>query len=375
MSNVSEINVVVVGAGVVGLAIALELSHQHKDIYVFERNSTFGLEGSSRNSQVIHAGIYYPPDSLKARLCVEGKYLLYELCQRYGIGHKRSGKLIVAVEDKEVEEVERIYEQGRRSGVGDLKILSQAEIRSLEPNIQGIVGLLSPSTGVVDCHHLMRFLYQQSVDGGIKFVFNTEVIGIEKTGDKCRVEVKDEDGVSAFSTRLVINCAGLHADRVAQSAGVDVDKAGYRLHYCKGEYFTVDPKVGKLAARLIYPIPELAGVGIHLTSDVEGNVRLGPDTEYVDKIDCAVDETKRELFCRSARRYLPAIEIDDLTPDFAGVRPKLQAPGEEFRDFVIASEEDKGLPGLINLIGMESPGLTASLAVAKYVAAMVSEIG
>lgn len=371
----TDINIAIIGAGVVGLAIVSELAPRHDNVYVFERNSTFGLECSSRNSQVIHAGIYYPPDSLKARLCVEGKYLLYELCRMHGIGYRRSGKIIVAVEDEEIETLESIYEQGRRSGVDDLSLLSRAELHSLEPNIRGVAGLLSPSTGVVDCHHLMRFLHQQAVGSGAKFVFNAEVSGIERTGNKYKVEIKEEDGVSAFSARLVINCAGLYADRVMQSAGIDIDESGYRLHYCKGEYFAVNPEIGRLAERLVYPIPEKSGVGIHLTSDVEGDTRLGPDVEYVDEIDYAVDEAKRELFCRSARRYLPAIERDDLSPDFAGVRPKLQAPGEEFRDFVISSEEDKGLPGLISLIGIESPGLTASPAIARHVAEMVNEIG
>jgi L-2-hydroxyglutarate oxidase LhgO len=281
---------------------------------------------------------------------------------------------VVAVEEGEVEELERICEQGRRSGVEDLKLLSQAELRDLEPNVRGIAGLLSPSTGVVDCHHLMRFLYQQAVDRGVKFVFSSEVVGIDREGDRYRVEVREADGVSHVNTHILINSAGLGSDKVAQSAGVDIDKSGYRLHYCKGEYFAASPKVGRLVERLIYPVPEHAGVGIHLTSDFEDNTRLGPDVEYVDEIGYAVDETKREMFYRFVVRYLPAIKMDDLTPDFVGVRPKLQAPGEGFRDFVISHEEGSGFHGLINLVGIESPGLTASLAIAKHVAAMVKDV-
>ena len=367
----AELDVAIIGAGVISLAIAAEIAQQQRGVFVFERNGTFGLETSSRNSDVIHAGIYYPENSLKAELCVEGKRLLYELCERHSIPHKRLGKIIVATSEDEVPQLENICRQAERNGVKDLTPLSRTELKKLEPNVEGRAGLLSPSTGIIDSYSLMKLLHNKARESGTEFVFGTEVIGLEKAGPKYKVQIRDREGVSDFIARVIINAAGLDSDKIAQSAGIDIVEAGYKLHYCKGEYFSLDPRWRNQVSRLIYPIPEQAGLGIHVTSGLDGRMRLGPNVRYVETIDYGVDDTNKEAFYESAKRLLPAIELEDLEPESAGIRPKLQAPGEAFRDFVIAHEEDAGLPGLINLIGIESPGLTAAPAIAQYVARII----
>ena len=370
----AEIDVAIIGAGVIGLATAGEIAQRKKEVFVFEKNHSFGLETSSRNSEIIHAGIYYPEDSFKTKLCVEGRSLLYELCDRHGIACKKLGKIIVAVNENEMAQLEKLYEQGERNGVHDLVLLSRTELKKLEPSIEARAGLLSPSTGILDSYSLLKFLYSQAREKGAAFVFNTEVIGIEKAGTKYKVQIREQDGVSAFVARVVINSAGLNSDKIAQLAGMDMAKTGYELHYCKGEYFSLGSKYRNLVSRLIYPTPDQAGHGIHVTPGLDGRVRLGPNARYVEAIDYGVDETQREAFYNSAKRFLPRIELEDLAPEFAGIRPKLQGPGEAFRDFVIAHEEKAGFPGLINLIGIESPGLTASPAIARYVGKMVREV-
>jgi L-2-hydroxyglutarate oxidase LhgO len=368
-----EIGVAIIGAGVIGLATALEIA-QEKGVFVFEKNRTFGLETSSRNSEVIHAGIYYPEDSLKAKLCVEGKSLLYKLCDKHNIAYKKTGKIIVAADENEISWLEELYGQGRKNGVDDLVLLSRTELKKLEPNIEARAGLLSPSSGILDSYTLLKFLYSQAMEKGARFVFDTEVIGIERAGAKYKVQIKDRDGISAFVAHVVVNCAGLNSDMIAQLAGIDIAQAGYKLHYCKGEYFSLSSKYRNVVNRLIYPVPEQAGHGIHVTVGLDGRVRLGPNARYVEAIDYEVDGTQKEVFYNSVKRFLPHIELEDLAPEFAGIRPKLQGPGEAFRDFVIAREEKASLPSLINLIGIESPGLTASPAIARYVGRMVDEL-
>ena len=369
-----EIDVAIIGAGVIGLATAGEIAQGKKGVFVFEKNRTFGLETSSRNSEVIHAGIYYPEDSLKAKLCVEGKSLLYKLCDKHNIAYKKTGKIIVAADENEISWLEELYEQGRKNGVDDLVLLSRTELKKLEPNIEARAGLLSPSSGILDSYTLLKFLYSQAREKGARFVFDTEVIGIERAGAKYKVQIKDRDGISDFVAHVVVNCAGLNSDKIAQLAGLDIAKAGYKLHYCKGEYFSLSSKYRNVVNRLIYPIPEQAGHGIHVTVGLDGRVRLGPNARYVETIDYEVDGTQKEAFYNSVKRFLPHIELEDLAPESAGIRPKLQGPGEAFRDFVIAREEKASLPSLINLIGIESPGLTASPAIARYVGRMVDEL-
>jgi len=368
----TEIDVAVIGAGVIGLATAHEIAQGNKEVFVFEKNRTFGLETSSRNSEVIHAGIYYPEDSLKARLCVEGKNLLYDLCDRYNIACRKCGKIIVAADENEINWLEELYRQGRKNGVDDLVLLSGTEVKKLEPSIEARAGLLSPSSGILDSHSLLKFLYDQAREKGAQFVFGTEVIGIERASTKYTVHIRDRDGISAFVTYVVVNCAGLYSDRIAEFAGIDIAKSDYQLHYCKGEYFTLDSKYRNLITRLIYPTPEQSGHGIHWRQALDGRVLLGPSTYYVEAIDYSVDETHKECFYNSAKRFLPFVELEDLAPESAGIRPKLQGPDEGFRDFVITDEEKAGFPGLINLIGIESPGLTAAPAVARFVGRMTS---
>jgi L-2-hydroxyglutarate oxidase LhgO len=370
---VDRADITIIGAGVVGLAIASRIAKRNRHVYVLEKNESFGLETSSRHSGVIHAGIYYPQGSLKARLCVEGNRRLYDLCPKYDIGHKRLGKLIVATNDGEVGELEKLLERGRGNGAEGLKLISRRELNALEPNVAGVAAMLSPSSGIIDSHALMHFFIARAVEGGAQIAYRTKVVGIEKLTEGYKVEVEDSDGKSSFTTGVLINSAGLYSDKVAGMAGIDIEEAGYRLHYCKGEYFSLKRRQDTRVNRLIYPVPpsDITGVGIHITFDLEGRMRLGPDIEYVDSLDYSVDSRDQKLFCISARKLLPAIEYEDLAPEMAGIRPKLQEPGEKIRDFVIRDESDKGLPAFINLIGIESPGLTAAPAIADYVAGLV----
>ena len=374
MSN--SVDITIIGAGVIGLAVAAEVTRRDRSVYVLEKNETFGRETSSRNSGVTHAGIYYPEGSLKAGLCIEGNRRLYELCQRYGIPHNRLGKLIVAVNDDEVAQLESLQEKGGRNGVQELRMVSRRELKSLEPHVDGVAALFSPATGVVDAHALMRYYLSMAQYAGAHVAFNAEVVGIERGKGGYRVSVKDGTGSFSIESAIVINCAGLGSDRIAAMAGIDIDAVGYHLHYCKGEYFSVGGGKSKYIRHLIYPVPlpKVTGVGIHATLDMDGRMLLGPSVEYVDKVDYAIDDRNQRLFYKSVKPFLPFIEYEDLAPEMAGVRPKLQGPGDEIHDFVIREEGDRGLPGLIDLIGIESPGLTASPAIAKLVAATVDGI-
>ncbi len=362
-------DVTIIGAGVIGLAIAAQIAGKGWEAYVLEKNETFGLETSSRHSGVIHSGIYYPQNLLRTKLCLAGNRALYKLCEERGIGCRKTGKLIVATTDEEISELEILLDRGQRNGVEGLRILSRREMKELEPNMDGVAALFSPSTGIIDSHALMKYFIARAVEGGVQIAYQTKVIGIEKLADGYKVTVKDGTGEFPFMTRVVINCAGLESDKVAELAGIDIAKAGYKLHYYKGEYFSVAGGKGKLVKRLIYPVPmpKVTSVGIHVTFDLEGRMRLGPGMEYVDSINYAVNNRHKQLFYDSVRKFLPFIEYDDLEPEMAGIRPKLQGANEDIRDFVIRDEGDKGLPGFINLIGMESPGLTASPAIAEYV--------
>jgi L-2-hydroxyglutarate oxidase LhgO len=365
-----EVEIAIIGAGVVGLAIAAEISENGRDIFVFEKNRSFGLETSSRNSEVIHSGIYYPENSLKAKLCVEGRTLIYELCQKHNIPHQRLGKMTIAIEDQEIKELEKLYEQGKANGVEDLAILSRDEFKRLEPNAEARAALFSPCSGILDVYAFMRFLHQKAEQNGAQFVFQSEVAGIEKINHGYEVTVKDRQGIESFTAQIVINTAGLHSDKIAQLAGIDINTAGYKLHYCKGEYFSVNPRKRGLAKRLIYPIPKQSRTRLHWCVGVDGRTRLGPYYYYVDKIDYSINASQRETFYSSAQKFFPSLELEDLEPESTGIIPKLQGPGKSFRDFVIKHEEERQLPGFINLVGIESPGLTSSLAIAKYVAGL-----
>jgi len=370
------VNITIIGAGVVGLAVAAEVAGGNRQVFVLERHETFGRETSSRHSGVVHAGIYYPPGSLKAKLCLKGMEMLYRLCQSSSIGYKNLGKLLVATDDDEIGELEVLLQRGNDNGTPGLKLLSRNEVKKLEPNVEAAAALYSPSSGIIDSHALMKHLAAKACSKEAQIAFMTQVNAIAKTDGGYEVTVKDSEGEYSFPTRLLINCAGLGSHKIAGMAGIDIDSAGYRLHYCKGEYFSVAGAKNKMVSRLIFPVPPpgIAGVGIHVVLDLDGRLRLGPSIEYVDKIDYTVNSENREYFYNSVKGFLPFIDCDDLEPEMAGIRPKLQAPGEEIKDFVIRHEADRGLPGFINLIGIESPGLTAAPAIAEYVGSMVDEI-
>ncbi len=363
--------ITIIGAGVVGLAVAEELSLRFRDMLVVERNHSFGEETSSRNSEVIHAGIYYAPGLLKSRCCVEGNRLLYELCAKRGIPYKKTGKLIVAANEEECEELEKIRQQAQEKGLEDLAWLGKRQIAMREPEIAGNAALLSPSTGIIDSHSLMRSLLTRAEGGGVLVAFRSAVTTIHIDTGGFRVEING--GEYHFQTRILINSAGLNADAIAAQAGLDVDSLGYRLKFSKGNYFTAVP--APRLRHLVYPVP--AGnnemLGIHATIDLQNRVRFGPDSEYVHALEYSVDESRGPSFRAAIQRYLPGIRAAHLRPDMSGIRPKLQGPGEPFRDFVIREEREAGCPGLINLIGIESPGLTSCLAIGKRVSSLVAE--
>ncbi len=374
-----KIDIAIIGAGIVGLVVSASVSRQDRAVYVLEKNMSFGQESSGRNSEVVHSGIYYPQNSLKAKTCLEGNRMIYEICERNNIPYKRTGKLIVACEKEKVKKLERLLQNGEANGVLGLKILTGKEVKELEPNIRTVAALYSPNTGIVDSHNLMRHFFQKAKTQGAEFVFQTEATGIKRQGAGYEVTVRDADGTDfSFLTRILINCAGLNSDIVAELAGLDIKEENYILKFCKGEYFRVGGTKSRLIKRLIYPLPDEQGVslGIHVTPDLAGSLRFGPDAQYIekDKVDYDIDDSKREHFFRAVNRFLPFIELEDLAADTAGIRAKLQGSGELFRDFVICHEEEKGLPGLINLIGIDSPGLTSALSIAKHVQDMVEDI-
>ncbi len=370
-----KVNITIIGAGVIGLSVAAELARQNQDIVVVEKYPSFGQETSSRNSEVIHAGIYYPLDSLKLKTCLEGNRLLYEFCQAHNILFKRTGKLIIAINKEEEKDLEQLFKRGRENGVKDLEQLPIAKLHTVEPHIKATAALFSPSTGIFDTHSYMKQLAASFKKDGGQIAYNTELTKITKINNGYELSVIDNGKESfTFDSRIVINCGGLHADKVAVTAGLALEE--YRLKYCKGDYFRLAPAKASLIKHLVYPVPKPSsgGLGIHLTPDLSGSVRLGPDDEYVKEIDYNINAAKAAAFCESVNGFFPKVTLEDITPDTSGIRPKLQGPGEGFRDFIIRNEEDRGLPGLINLIGIESPGLTASLSIARLVAGLVKPI-
>ena len=356
----------VIGAGVVGLAVAERLARDGQDVVILERRARHGQETSSRNSEVIHAGVYYPAGSLKARLCVEGNRRLYEICAAHGIGHARLGKVITAVDVSELPALEALRERAAGNGVV-LQPLTADQVHALEPHVRSVGGVLSPTTGIVSAHELMDFFLHAAQAHGTVLQTRSEVVALQRVSNDWQVTVRTPEGEDAFTAERVVNAAGLDADRVAELAGIDVDAAGYRQHWARGCYFST-ARHG-LASRLVYPVPGTHSLGVHVVLDLAGRLRFGPDVEYLAERaqDYAVDPAKRHAFAEGVRRLYPQVTDDELEPDMAGIRPKLQAPGGAFRDFVIADESARGLPGLTNLIGIESPGLTAAPGVAEQV--------
>lgn len=366
-----DAEVTIIGAGVIGLAIAAEVSRHFPSVFVVEKHEKYGMETSSRNSEVIHSGIYYRPGSLKALLCREGRDRLYDYCHEKEIPHRRCGKLIVATREKEKQILEGILATARANEVVDGRLLDPGEATALEPNIRVAWAAFFPSTGIVDVHALMQSLENDAILQGTEFAYNCEVKSISRLqGEGYRIGILDADGQSFdFTTRYLINAAGLFAEQIAAMAGIMGDD--YRTFFWKGEYFALLNGKHKLINRLIYPVPELntTGLGIHTTPDLTGRQKLGPNTIYLEdhRIDYGVEASHAQAFLEKTRAFLPFLEPGDLAPDQAGIRPKRQKPGDPPKDFLIREESERGAQGLVNLVGIESPGLTAALSIGEYV--------
>jgi L-2-hydroxyglutarate oxidase LhgO len=368
-----DAEITIIGAGVIGLAIAEKISGTFNNVFLIEKHPAFGQETSSRNSEVIHAGIYYPFGSLKSQLCVSGKSLLYDYCRKYDIPVNNCGKLIVATSSEEIAVIEGIRKNSALSGV-DLQIMEQDQIAALEPNIFALKALYSPTTGIVDTHSLMKRLETNTLNQGGQIVYGSEVTGIRKIEGGYEISLLDADKKNySFSSAIVINSAGLTSDKISEMAGMKDERLV--ISFCKGEYFRINPPKNRLISRLIYPVPlqNMEGIGIHVTIDIGGGVKLGPDVTYLESnvYDYHVDPSKQDAFWKSAKKFLPFLEYDDIVPEMAGIRPKTQKKGEPIRDFYIKEESDRGNPGFINLIGMESPGMTSCLSIADYVSELI----
>lgn len=363
-----EAEAVVIGAGAVGLAVARRLALDGHDTVILEKNDHIGMETSARNSEVIHAGIYYPQDSLKARLCVEGKRLLYDFCAAHGVPHKRLGKLIVGHAGQEAQ-LARIAKQAADNGVDDLEPIGAGKIAALEPEVKADQGLFSPSTGIIDSHQYMLALL-----GDRTLVRGSRVTAVRREADGWALVVQSDGDEIALKTRLLVNAAGLWAQSVASR--IEGLRDIPSLFLAKGNYAGLSLK--SPFRHLVYPVPEPGGLGVHVTLDMGGRARFGPDVEWLASNDpAAIDYTVSPdivpRFANVIASYWPGAKAEMLTPDYAGVRPKLSGPGEPNADFRIDGPQIHGLPGLVNLFGIESPGLTASLAIANHVAGLLSE--
>ncbi|MCQ8782829.1 NAD(P)/FAD-dependent oxidoreductase [Mangrovibrevibacter kandeliae] len=364
-----DIDCIVVGAGVVGLAIARALARDGREVMILEASDAFGTGTSSRNSEVIHAGIYYPPGSLKARLCVAGRDELYRYCAARGIPHRRSGKFIVATDDRQIGRLEGIRLHAARCGVDDLTIIEGGEAMAMEPALRCVAALHSPSTGIVDSHSLMQSLLAEAEDAGGQLVLATEVLdGVVEDGG-VRLRTRSGGGEPfEITTDLLVNAAGLDAVPLAARLAGFPSEHVPAIRYAKGNYFAAPGR--SPFSRLIYPVPVDGGLGVHLTFDLGGQMRFGPDVEWIETIDYGVDPRRADAFYEDVRRYWPMLPDNALTPAYCGIRPKLAGPGEPAADFRIEGPQHHGIGSVINLFGIESPGLTSSLAIAELVLAL-----
>jgi L-2-hydroxyglutarate oxidase LhgO len=361
---VDEVEAVVVGAGVIGLAAARALALAGHEVIVLERAYTIGFETSSRNSEVIHGGLYYPAGSLKATSCVAGRARLYAYAREHGVPHARLGKLIVATTEAEIPGVGRIEAAARANGVDNLEWLSASEARRLEPELNCVAALMSPSTGIIDSHALMLAYQGEAEDAGAFVAFRSPVVSgrVRNRGFELHV---GGDEPAMLRCRLLVNAAGLHAPALARAIEGVPPASIPPAYFCRGVYFTLS---GKTPFRhLIYPVPEPGGLGVHITLDLAGQARFGPDVEWIDGVDYAVDPRRGDKFYAAVRRYWPGLRDGALQPGYAGIRPKISGPDEPAADFVVQGPADHGIPGLVNLYGIESPGLTASLPLADEV--------
>ena len=358
-----QLDCVVVGAGVIGLAVGRSLAMAGREVVVLEAEPEIGTHSSSRNSEVIHAGIYYGDDTLKARLCVQGKEMLYRYCEERHVPFQRIGKLIVASHDNEISRLRAIQSQASRNGVNDLELIDQAEVRRLEPAVDCRLGLLSPSTGIVDSHSLMISLQADIEAHGGSVLTHSRVseVRINETG----FEVKVDEIEDSFQCTTLVNSAGLHASEFARSIKRLDPAVIPETNFAKAHYFAYQGK--SPFNHLVYPLPEDGGLGVHATNDMGGSARFGPDVEWVDEIDYAFDENRKARFVTAIRSYFPDLDESKLVPAYTGVRPKLSGRGEPDADFLIQGQSAHGVENLVNLFGIESPGLTASLAIGDYV--------
>lgn len=369
----------IVGAGVIGLAIAYKLSQKnpHAKILLIESHPQFGSETSSRNSEVIHAGIYYPENSLKATLCNQGKEQLYDFCQRFNVPHKKIGKLIVANHQADIPALEKIKNNANKNAVA-LTLLDQTDCQKLEPHVVAKAGLYSPSTGIIDSHSYMQTLLTLAQQQGVLFSPNTNFLQAEKKSSGFQVILDTQDGPYQLQCRSFINSAGLQAPNIANNIDALDKKHIAKYHYCRGHYFNYQSKPP--FSHLIYPVPSenTVGLGIHATLDMSGQVRFGPDAQYIDSIDYNFNDhnqaVRKGQFIAAIKQYYPNLDSHKLQPSYSGIRPKLSAAGEAAKDFMIQTDCDHGISGLINLFGIESPGLTASLAIADYVTNKLSRL-
>lgn len=366
-----DIDCVVAGAGVVGLAIARALALSGREVLVVEKANAIGTGTSSRNSEVIHAGLHYAPGSLKARLCIDGRELLYAYCREHGVAHRRTGKLIVAVEPDQLDRLRAIQTNARNCGVGDLTLLTRAEAESLEPALTCAGALLSPSTGIVDSQALMLSLRGDAEAAGASVALLTVVAGAAIEAGGIRIDTRDADGERfRLQAGAFVNAAGIDAQALARRIEGFPQDLVPPLWLARGNYFALSG--GSPFSRLIYPVPVHGGLGVHLTLDLGGSARFGPDVEWIDHADYSVDPTRSAAFYAEIRRYWPGLADDTLQPAYAGVRPKLSGPGQPAADFIVQGPADHGAGPIVNLFGIESPGLTASMAIADHVVELLS---
>lgn len=358
------VDTVVIGAGAVGLATARAFALERREVIVLESEAVIGSGTSSRSSEVIHAGIYYPPGSLKAKLCVAGRLALYPYLAARGIAHRRCGKLIVATDPGQIAGLEKLKAQAESNGVTDLRALTARQVSAAEPQLACVAALESPSTGIVDSHAFMLGLCAEAQDHGAVIALRSPMTGGRMRQGLIELDVGGAEPMR-LRARTVVNSAGLHAQEVARRIeGFPADRIP-PTYYCKGNYFSLSGR--SPFSRLVYPAPESAGLGVHLTLDLAGQARFGPDVEWIERIDYAVDPGRSRVFYQAIRRYWPALRDGTLQPAYCGIRPKIQACGEPARDFFVQGPDEHGIAGLVNLFGIESPGLTAALALADHV--------
>jgi len=358
-----KFDAIVIGSGIVGLSVANALIEDFDNVLVVDKESSFGRHVSSRNSEVIHSGIYYKPNSLKARLCVQGNQMMYDFCYKYSIEHNNCGKLIIATDDKDISQLETLLLNGENNGLSNLNIITKGEVKSKEPLITCEAALSVPSAGIVDSHGVMKKVEYLIRSKGSSVIYNMTVSDINKIEDGYRLSFVDVDYYA--ESKIIINAAGLWSDKIANMVGIN----DYKIHYCKGEYYQTS-LFRKQVNSLIYPIPTQYSLGIHLVLRLDGSIGFGPNAYYTEDIEYSMSGNHKNEFLNHINSFFK-IDENDLMEDFCGIRPKLQGPGDTASDFVIINEKDKGYENFINLIGVDSPGLTSSLAIGEYVRKLI----